>query len=50
MSCIEENKPFFADEMPDEEIKARVEERLKSENNRIYGMMTHTCPINYLPT
>lgn len=50
MRCIEENKPFFADEMPDEEIKARVEERLKSENNRIYGMMTHTCPINYLPT
>lgn len=50
MRCIEENNPFFADEMPNEEIKARVEERLKSENNRIYGMMTHTCPINYLPT
>ena len=50
MRCIEENKPFFADEMPNDAIKARVENRLAAENNSIYGMMTHTCPIDYLPT
>lgn len=50
MRCIEENKPFFADEMPDDEVKARVEKRLAEEKQSIYGMMTHTCPIDYLPT
>ena len=48
--CLEENKPFWEDEMPDDAVKAKVEERLESENNIIYGMMTHTCPIDYLPT
>ena len=36
--------------MPDDTIKAIVEKRLSAENNKIYGMMTHTCPIDYLPT
>lgn len=48
--CIEENKPFWEDEMPSDEIKAKVEERLAEENNIIYGMLTHTCPMKYLPT
>ena len=48
--CLEENKPFWEDEMPDDIIKAKVEEKLLLENNKIYGMMTHTCPIDYLPT
>lgn len=48
--CLEENRPFWEDEMPDDAIKAKVEERLAAENNTIYGMMTHTCPIKYLPT
>lgn len=50
MRCLEENKPFWEDEMPDATIKAIVEKRLSAENNKIYGMMTHTCPIDYLPT
>ena len=50
MRCLEEDKPFWEDEMPSDAIKAKVEEQLESENNAIYGMMTHTCPINYLPT
>ena len=25
-------------------------EKHKKENNKIYGIMTHTCPIAYLPT
>ena len=48
--CLEENKPFWEDEMPSEEIKSRVEERLIAEGNKIFGMLTHTCPIDYLPT
>lgn len=50
MRCLEENTPFWEDEMPDDAIKAKVEEKLAFENNKIYGLMTHTCPINYLPT
>ena len=48
--CLEEGRPFWEDEMPDDLVKAKVEERLKNENNTVYGMITHTCPIAYLPT
>lgn len=50
MRCLEENRPFWEDEMPNEMTKAKVEATLERESNRIYGMMTHTCPIDYLPT
>ncbi len=50
LRCLRENIPFWDDEMPDDEVKKRVEERLELENNTIYGMLTHTCPIDYLPT
>lgn len=50
MRCLEEHKPFWEDEMPDDTIKVKVEEKLSAEGNKIYGMMTHTCPIEYLPT
>ena len=50
LRCLEEKLPFWADEMPDDVTKAKVEERLKAENNTVYGMLTHTCPIDYLPT
>lgn len=50
LRCLEEDLPFWEDEMPDDKTKALVEKRLKEENNRIYGMMTHTCPLEYLPT
>ena len=49
MRCLEEDTPFWSDEMPDDKIKEKVESRLECEGNSIYGMMTHTCPINYLP-
>lgn len=48
--CLEEGTPFWDDEMPDDKIKETVERNLQNENNKIYGMMTHTCPIDYLPT
>lgn len=50
MRCLEEGTPFWYDEMPDDTIKATVELNLQNEENKIYGMMTHTCPIDYLPT
>lgn len=50
MRCLDEGKPFWEDEMPDAAVKVKVEQQLEKENNYIYGMLTHTCPINYLPT
>lgn len=50
MRCLEGDMPFWEDEIPDNTIKAKVEEKLSHEHNKIYGMMTHTCPIDYLPT
>lgn len=50
MRCLEEGTPFWYDEMPDDSVKATVEQNLQNEGNKIYGMMTHTCPIDYLPT
>lgn len=50
MRCLEEGTPFWYDEMPDDAVKATVELNLQNEENKIYGMMTHTCPIDYLPT
>lgn len=50
MRCLEEGTPFWYDEMPNDNVKATVELNLQKEENKIYGMMTHTCPIDYLPT
>lgn len=50
MRCLEEGAPFWHDEMPDDTTKKTVESHLQREGNTIYGMMTHTCPVNYLPT
>lgn len=50
LRCLEEGEPFWEDEMPSDSTKALVEERLAAEGNKIFGMMTHTCPIHYLPT
>ena len=48
--CLEKKLPFWEDEVPDDVTKVKVESALNKENNSIYGMMTHTCPIDYLPT
>lgn len=50
LRCLEEKLPFWEDEMPSDEIKKRFEKNLADENNSIFGIMTHTCPISYLPT
>lgn len=50
LRCLEEGTPFWEDEMPDDTVKRNVEQRLEDEGNQIYGMLTHTCPIDYLPS
>ena len=50
LECLAECLPYWDDEMPDEKVKSTVEEKLGSESNRIYGMLTHTCPMKYIPT
>lgn len=47
--CLSMGLPFFEDEMPDAKTKALVERRLTERGNRIYGILTHTCPLRYLP-
>lgn len=48
--CLEKKLPYWEDEMPNDETKQKVEAKLKSCQYKIYGMLTHTCPIAYLPT
>ena len=48
--CLEENLPYWEDEMPSFNTKQRVEKILSDKENKIYGVLTHTCPLKYLPT
>jgi len=41
---------WFANEQPDSEIKARVEDRLERERWQIDLVLSHTCPAKYIPT
>lgn len=50
LRCLNENKPFWEDEMPSYEIKTLVEQKLAEKGDQIYGILTHTCPISCLPT
>lgn len=50
MRCLEKGTPFWYDEMPNDIVKSTVEQRLQNEGNKIYGMLTHTCPVDCLPT
>ena len=46
---LERGWPWFADEQPSEEIKARVEQRLAAEGWKIDLVFSHTCPLKYEP-
>lgn len=41
---------WFANEQPDSEIKARVEDRLEHEGWQIDIVLSHTCPTKHIPT
>lgn len=40
---------WFEDEQPCEDIKEAVEFQLESQDNQIYGVLSHTCPLKYEP-
>ena len=50
LRCLEEGLPYWADEMPDDATKVSVEAMLADMNNEVFGILTHTCPLKYLPT
>jgi 3-oxoacid CoA-transferase subunit A len=41
---------WWDDEQPSDKIKARVKQRLETENWRIDIVLSHTCPLKYIPT
>jgi len=47
---IEKGWNWFSDEQPDDEIKHKVEETLKINDNIVDLVLTHTTPYNYRPT
>ena len=50
IKCLEDGLPFWEDEMPSDETKSLAKRNLALKDNKIYGILTHTCPIKYLPT
>ena len=47
---LEVGLKWYQSEQPSEEIKNRVRESLKENNNEIDVILTHTCPYKYVPT
>ena len=47
--CLNEGLPYWDDEMPSDEVKAFVERQLGVRGNKIFGFLTHTCPMSWLP-
>ena len=41
---------WWADEQPNDEIKAKVEKVIKDNNNTIDVILSHTTPLKYAPT
>jgi len=41
---------WWPDEQPSDETKRRVEERLSAEGWRVDIVLSHTCPMKYIPT
>ena len=47
---LENGWGWWADEQPSATIKNRVEQRLGTENWRVDIVLSHTCPMKYIPT
>lgn len=47
---LAKNYLWFADEQPDQKIKKCVEKKLKSLRRSVDIVLSHTCPLKYLPT
>jgi len=46
---LESGWSWFADEQPDDEVKAHVETQLDKLGNKIDIVLSHTCPLRYEP-
>ena len=46
---IKNNWPWFSNEQPNDEIKKRVEDKLRFLNNKVDIVLTHTIPLKYEP-
>ena len=46
---ISGNLPWFPSEQPDEWTKARVESKLESVDWKVDFVLSHTCPLRYMP-
>lgn len=49
LRCIESGTPYWDDEMPDQTTLEAFETALKGAGEELYGIMTHTCPMQYIP-
>lgn len=47
---IQNGWKWFADEQPSAEIKARVEQKLEQLDWKVDVVLSHTCPMRYIPT
>lgn len=47
---LEHGYRWFPDEQPSDEIKQRVENVLDSNERKIDQILSHTCPMKYIPT
>jgi len=46
---LERNYPWWPDEQPSEETKARVERKLKELKYEVDVVLSHTCPLHFQP-
>ncbi len=47
--CLEKGLPYWGDEMPTPALMHYAEEKLAEHKNNVYGVLSHTCPFQYLP-
>lgn len=47
--CLEKGRPYWTDEMPTPILMKTAEATLAERGNKIYGVLTHPCPFQYLP-
>lgn len=47
---LERGYRWFPDEQPSDEIRARVETVLKENGWKVDQILSHTCPLKYIPT
>ncbi len=47
--CLKKGLPYWEEEMPTPILMQYAEGRLAQCKNKVYGVLTHTCPFQYIP-